>query len=41
MNVLTFAMITILIIKPLGLHIKRIKDNDVLEIIGAYRLDWQ
>lgn len=40
LNVVTFAMITLLIVKPLWLHIKRIKDNDILEIIGAYEFQY-
>ena len=36
MNVITFAAISILIVRPLTIHIKRIQDNKHLEIIGSY-----
>ena len=36
MNVITFTAISILIIRPLTIHIKRIKDNELLEITGSY-----
>ena len=36
MNVITFAAISMLIVRPLTIHIKRIQDNKHLEIIGSY-----
>ena len=40
MNVVTFAAISILIIRPLTVHIKRIKDNELLEITGSYEFKY-
>lgn len=40
MNVITFAAITVLIIRPLTVHIKRIKDNGLLEITGSYEFKY-
>ena len=39
-NVLTFITITILIVKPLSIQIKNIKDNSVLEIMGSYEFKY-
>ncbi|MCI8453785.1 MAG: GGDEF domain-containing protein [Lachnospiraceae bacterium] len=36
MNVLTFLMIIILVIKPLRIYIKNIRDDRALELIGSY-----
>ena len=40
MNVVTFTAISILIIRPLTIHIKRIKDNELLEITGSYEFKY-
>ena len=40
MNIITFAAITILIVRPLTIHIKRIKENGLLEITGSYEFKY-
>ena len=40
MNVITFTVVTILIIRPLSIHIRRIKDKDLLQIIGSYEFKY-
>lgn len=40
MSIVNFAVITILIVKPLSIHIKRIKDNKALEIVGSYEFKY-
>ena len=40
MNVVTFTAISILIIRPLTVHIKRIKENELLEITGSYEFQY-
>ncbi len=35
-NILTFAMIIFLIIKPLAIYLKCIRDNTMFELVGAY-----
>lgn len=40
MNILTFVFITILIVRPLSIHIKHIKENDSLQIIGSYEFKY-
>lgn len=39
-NILTFIVITKLIVKPLSIHIQHIKDNSALEIMGAYEFKY-
>lgn len=36
LNILTFAMIIILIIKPLSIYLKCVRDNKMFELVGAY-----
>lgn len=36
LNVLTFVMIMVLIVKPLQIYLKCIKDDRMIEIVGAY-----
>lgn len=36
LNILTFAMIIVLIVKPLQIYLKCIKDDKMFEIVGAY-----
>lgn len=36
LNVLTFAMIIVLIVKPLQVYLKCIKDDKMFELVGAY-----
>lgn len=40
MNIITFAAITILIVRPLTIHVKRIKENGLLEITGSYEFKY-
>ncbi|MGN1095923.1 MAG: GGDEF domain-containing protein [Eubacteriales bacterium] len=40
MNAITFIAITLLIVKPLSIHIKRIKENETLEIVGSYEFKY-
>jgi len=40
MNVLTFFMITILVIKPLRIYINCIRDDKALELIGSYEFKY-
>lgn len=40
LNILTFIAITVLIVKPLSVHIKHIRENETLEIIGAYEFKY-
>lgn len=40
MNVITFAVVTVLIVRPLTIHIKRIKDNGLLKITGSYEFKY-
>lgn len=40
MNIFTFVAIITLIVRPLTLHIKRIKENNMLEIVGSYELKY-
>lgn len=40
LNMITFAVITILIVRPLTIHIKRIKENNLLEITGSYEFKY-
>ena len=39
-NIITFVVITKLIVKPLSIHIKHIKENDSLEIVGSYEFKY-
>lgn len=39
-TVVNFLVITLMIVRPLKIHIKRIKENDTLEIIGAYEFKY-
>lgn len=36
LNILTFVMIIVLIVKPLRIYLNCIKDNKMLELVGAY-----
>ena len=40
MNIIIFIIITILIIKPLQVYIKCIRDNKTLEIVGSYEFKY-
>lgn len=40
MNIVTFIAITILIVRPLSIHIKRIEENGLLEITGSYEFQY-
>lgn len=39
-TVVNFFVITLMIVRPLKVHINRIKDNDTLEIIGSYEFKY-
>lgn len=39
-TIVTFAVITLLIVRPLTIHIKRIKENGMLEITGSYEFKY-
>lgn len=40
MNVITFIAITVLIIRPLSIHIKHIKEDNLLNITGSYEFKY-
>lgn len=40
MNVITFVAITVLIIRPLSIHIKHIKEDNLLNITGSYEFKY-
>lgn len=40
LNIVTYFVITVLIVRPLSIHIKKIKDNEILEIIGSYEFKY-
>lgn len=40
LNIITFVVITVLIVRPLTIHIKRIKENGLLEITGSYEFKY-
>ena len=39
-TIVTFVVITLLIVRPLTVHIKRIKENGMLEITGSYEFKY-
>ena len=39
-TIVTFVVITLLIVRPLSIHIKRIKENGMLEITGSYEFKY-
>ena len=39
-NVITFVVITVLIVRPLTIHIRHIKENNLLEITGSYEFKY-
>ena len=40
MNVITFIAITVLIVRPLSIHIKHIKEDNLLNITGSYEFKY-
>lgn len=40
MNVITFVVITILIVRPMSIYIKSIKNDELLQIMGAYEFKY-
>ena len=40
LNILTFIAIILLVINPLSSHIRRVKENETLDIIGAYEFKY-